>query len=489
MANSEQSSFTDLRYLFEVIARKNFERFALYVMPSLELSPFHRAYYQALELFARGAIKKLIVTVPPQHGKSLGSSQLLPAYLLGLNPELKIALASYAFTLATKFNKRVQRVISDAAYQNLFPDTCLKSGSRQSVAGSYLQTSEEFEIVGYGGSFQSVGRGGGLTGNKVDIAILDDLYKDAAEGNSPTVRESVWEWYTSAVKTRLHNGSQELIVFTRWHEEDLIGILEEKEGVRVLGSFSEIDPDYTGWYKLNFEAIKESEPTEIDPRRYGAPLWPERHSLESLAQRRALDPFRFDCMYQGHPSSKEGLLYGDNFKTYDTPASPDEIIRKANYTDTADTGTDYLCSICYDVLKGEQINITDVLYTQAPMEETEPATAQMLLRNGTRAALIESNNGGRGFARNVQRKATAVHVEWFHQSGNKESRILTNSATVLQNIRFPEGWRLRWPELYAHLTTYKRLFKAHKNDDAPDALTGIVEKEIINKNNRILYMG
>ena len=305
-----------------------------------------------MELFARGAIKKLIVTVPPQHGKSLGSSQLLPAYLLGLNPELKIALASYAFTLATKFNKRVQRVISDAAYQNLFPDTCLKSGSRQSVAGSYLQTSEEFEIVGYGGSFQSVGRGGGLTGNKVDIAILDDLYKDAAEGNSPTVRESVWEWYTSAVKTRLHNGSQELIVFTRWHEEDLIGILEDKEGVRVLGSFSEIDPDYTGWYKLNFEAIKESEPTEIDPRRYGAPLWPERHSLESLEQRRALDPFRFDCMYQGHLSSKEGLLYGDNFKTYDTPASPDEIIRKANYTDTADTGTDYLCSICYDVLKG-----------------------------------------------------------------------------------------------------------------------------------------
>lgn len=103
--------------------------------------------------------------------------------------------------------------------------------------GSYLQTSEEFEIVGYGGSFQSVGRGGGLTGNKVDIAILDDLYKDAAEGNSPTVRESVWEWYTSAVKTRLHNGSQELIVFTRWHEEDLIGILEDKEGVRVLGFF------------------------------------------------------------------------------------------------------------------------------------------------------------------------------------------------------------------------------------------------------------
>ena len=270
MANSEQSSFADLRYLSEVIARKNFERFALYVMPSLELSPFHRAYYQALELFTRGAIKKLIVTVPPQHGKSLGSSQLLPAYLLGLNPELKIALASYAFTLATKFNKRVQRVISDAAYQNLFPDTCLKSGSRQSAAGSYLQTSEEFEIVGYGGSFQSVGRGGGLTGNKVDIAILDDLYKDAAEGNSPTVRKSVWEWYTSAVKTRLHNGSQELIVFTRWHEEDLIGILEEKEGVRVLGSFSEIAPGYTGWYKLNFEAIKESEPTEIDPRRYGA---------------------------------------------------------------------------------------------------------------------------------------------------------------------------------------------------------------------------
>lgn len=489
MGNSLHTPPVYLRYLSEVIARKSFERFASYVMPSLELSPFHRAYYRALELFARGTIRKLIVTVPPQHGKSLGSSQLLPAYLLGVDPELKIAIASYAFTFATKFNKRVQRIMSEGVYQNLFPDTCLKSNARQSVAGSYLQTSEEFEVVGHGGSFQSVGRGGGLTGNKVDVAILDDLYKDAAEGNSPTVRESVWEWYTSAVKTRLHNDSREIIVFTRWHEEDLIGILEEKEGVRVLGSFSEVDPDYKGWYKLNFEAIKESDPTEIDPRKDGEPLWPERHSLETLEQRRALDPFRFDCMYQGRPSSKEGLLYGDNFKTYDTPASPDEIIRKANYTDTADTGTDYLCSVCYDVLKSGQINITDVLYTQAPMEETEPAVAQMLLRNRTRTALIESNNGGRGFARNVQRKAPAVHVEWFHQSGNKESRILTNSATVLQNIRFPVGWRIRWPELYAHLTTYKRAFKANKHDDAPDTLTGIAEKEIINKNNRILYMG
>lgn len=489
MGNSLHTPPAYLRYLSEVIARKSFERFASYVMPSLELSPFHRAYYRALELFARGTIRKLIVTVPPQHGKSLGSSQLLPAYLLGVDPELKIAIASYAFTLATKFNKRVQRIMSEGAYQNLFPDTCLKSNARQSVAGSYLQTSEEFEVVGHGGSFQSVGRGGGLTGNKVDVAILDDLYKDAAEGNSPTVRESVWEWYTSAVKTRLHNDSREIIVFTRWHEEDLIGILEEKEGVRVLGSFSEVDPDYKGWYKLNFEAIKESDPTEIDPRKDGEPLWSERHSLETLEQRRALDPFRFDCMYQGRPSSKEGLLYGDNFKTYDTPASPDEITRKANYTDTADTGTDYLCSVCYDVLKSGQINITDVLYTQAPMEETEPAVAQMLLRNRTRTALIESNNGGRGFARNVQRKAPAVYVEWFHQSGNKESRILTNSATVLQNIRFPVGWHIRWPELYAHLTTYKRLFKANKHDDAPDTLTGIAEKEIINKNNRILYMG
>ena len=123
------------------------------------------------------------------------------------------------------------------------------------------------------------------------------------------------------------------------------------------------------------------------------------------------------------------------------------------------------------------IYITDAVYSREPMEATEPLVGEMLVRSDTRQAAIESNNGGRGFARAVQALAPGVRVEWFHQSGNKEARILSNSATALHLLRWPRGWNFRWPELYAHLTTYRRRFRANRWHDAADVVTGIVERE------------
>ncbi len=111
------------------------------------------------------------------------------------------------------------------------------------------------------------------------------------------------------------------------------------------------------------------------------------------------------------------------------------------------------------------------------MEVTEQLVASMLVDSDTRSARIESNNGGRGFARSVQRLAPRVKVEWFHQSGNKEARILSHSATAMHIIRFPRGWAQRWPELYTHLTTYRREFRSNRWHDAADVVTGIVEVE------------
>ena len=180
-------------------------------------------------------------------------------------------------------------------------------------------------------------------------------------------------------------------------------------------------------------------------------------------------------MYQGHPSSREGLLYGDSFIEYSTP--PRDIVKYANYTDTADTGDDYLCSICYTVDTDGIIYIVDVVYSREPMEVTELKVAEMLSQNKTRIAYIESNNGGRGFARAIQRYVPTTKVEWFHQGANKEARILSHSATALHLLRFPIGWKQRWFELYSHLTTYRRIFHSNRWHDAADVITGIVEKE------------
>ncbi|MDE5963389.1 MAG: phage terminase large subunit [Alistipes sp.] len=451
----------------------SFEHFASEVYPFLELQPFHRAYYRVLETFALGHIRRLIVTMPPQHGKSVGATTLLPAYLLGLDPDCRVAIASYSGQLASKFNRRVQRILESREYGAMFPATTIKQGSKPP---SYIRTADEVEIIDHRGSLLSVGREGSLTGNRVDCFILDDLYKDALEANSPLVRANCWEWYTSVVRTRMHNRSRELIVFTRWHEEDLIGALMNREPVEELRSWSQLDGQPSDkWLHLNFEALKSSPSSEIDPRHAGEALWEEQHGVALLEAKRRLDPIQFESMYQGHPSSREGLLYGMNFGEYD--ALPHEIVRRANYTDTADTGDDYLCSLSYAVDADGIIYVTDAVYSRESMETTEPLVAEMLVRSDTRQAAIESNNGGRGFARAVQALAPGVRIEWFHQHANKEARILSNSATALHLIRFPRGWSLRWPELYAHLTTYRRRFRTNRWHDAADVVTGIVERE------------
>lgn len=457
----------------EACSVESFEEFAQRVYPFVEIRDFHRVYYRLLELFAMGRIRKLMVSMPPQHGKSLASSTLLPAYMLGLNPDLRVAIASYSATLANRFNRRVQRIIEGAEYGDLFPATRIKSGGKPP---QYLRTADEVEIVGRNGSLLSVGREGSLTGNRVDCFILDDLYKDAMEANSPVVRENCWEWYTSVVRTRMHNNSQELIVFTRWHEEDLIGVLRERERCIDLQSWDDVERiGESDWLCLNFQALKMGQPNQIDSREVGDALWPEFQNVALLEAKRRLDSVRFECMYQGHPVAQGGLLYGMSFGEYDV--LPTDIVRRANYTDTADMGDDYLCSMSYVVDTDGVVYIVDVVYSREPMEQTEQLVADMLVRSQTRTAMVESNNGGRGFARAVQRLAPRVKVEWFHQSGNKEARILSHSATALHTIRFPRGWAQRWSELYAHLTTYRRDFKSNRWHDAADVVTGIVEQE------------
>ncbi|MBO5188396.1 MAG: phage terminase large subunit [Alistipes sp.] len=455
----------------------DFIEFSETVYPFLELQGFHRNYYRVLEAFARGRIRRLVITMPPQHGKSVGATTLLPAYLLGLDPDCRVAIASYSGMLASKFNRRVQRILDSREYGACFPETTIKQGSKPQ---GYIRTSDEVEIIDHRGSLISVGREGSLTGNRVDCFILDDLYKDAMEANSPLIRENCWEWYTSVVRTRMHNHSRELIVFTRWHEEDLIGMLQQREPFVELTSWSQLDtlPEET-WLHLNFEALKSSPATELDPRREGEALWEEQQSARLLENKRRLDPLQFEAMYQGRPSVREGLLYGGAFNEYEV--LPREIVRRSSYTDTADMGDDYLCSLGYAVDADGLIYITDAVYTREPMEVTEQLVADMLQHSGARTAAIESNNGGRGFARAVQQRAPLVRVEWFHQSDNKESRILTNAATVQHLLRFPKGWNLRWPELYQHLTTYRRSFRANRWHDAADVVTGIIEREVVDR--------
>lgn len=428
-----------------------------------------RAYLESfcddLQSFYEGDEEVLIVNMPPRHGKSR-TAGLFVEWILGKNNNEKIMTGSYNETLSTMFSKNVRNSITEEkadqykpVYSDVFPGTRIKRGdgamnlwSLEGGYNNYLATSPTGTATGFGCS----------------LLIIDDLIKNAEEAYNENVKEKHWEWFTNTMLSRLEEGGKIIIIMTRWASDDLAG--------RALDHYKEQGAKIR---HVNMKALLDD----------GSMLCDEVLSKKSYNSKvKAMGIDIASANYQQEPIDIKGRLY-QSFKTY-TDVPKDEngnplFERIINYTDTADTGSDFLCSICAGIYKGEGY-ILDVLYTKDGMEVTEPQTAKMLVKNQVGTATIESNNGGRGFARNVERELWEVyktrrpHVEWFHQSKNKIARILSTSTFVMNNLYFPVNWRDKWPEYYKAMSEYQREGK-NKHDDAPDATTGIAEQIMENK--------
>ena len=207
------------------------------------------------------------------------------------------------------FNRDIQRIIDDIPFHEVFPDTILnESNVSTNAKGSYLRNSEIFETVNFRGFVKTVGVGGSLTGTPIDIGIIDDPFKDREEAMSIRIREKVWSWYTDVFETRLHNDSQQLIIMTRWDQDDLAG--------RILAR------DQSEWEVVSFPAIKEHD-NEYDPRDVGDALWPEKHSLERLEKIRETSPFTFNSLYQQSPKPSSEALVIPEWSEYEDHQEPD----------------------------------------------------------------------------------------------------------------------------------------------------------------------
>ncbi|MDH4127147.1 MAG: terminase family protein [Spirochaetota bacterium] len=275
--------------------------FTLYTKEDYIVNWHHEYLCDKLNDFVNGKIKRMMVFMAPQHGKSELTSRRLPAFMLGKNPNLRIALCAYNATFASKFNRQVQRIMTNQSYLDVFPKTQLNSKNVATDSkGAYLRNSEQFEIVDKNGSFISVGVGGGITGNPVDVALIDDPIKGAEEAGSQIYREKLWEWYTSELETRLNNSSQILITLTRWNIDDLAGrILKHSE-----------DEYSKKWEIVIFPRIKVDNSNPNDPRKVGETLWKEVHSLESALESRQRNPVKFEALQQQNPKVME---FGNEF--------------------------------------------------------------------------------------------------------------------------------------------------------------------------------
>ncbi len=412
-----------------------------------------------LQEFYESDDEVLVINEPPRHGKSR-TAGLFVEWVLGNNSNEKIMTGSYNETLSTMFSKNVRNSIQEEkadqykpVYSDVFPTVKIKRGdgamnlwSLEGGYNNYLATSPTGTATGFGCS----------------LMIIDDLIKNSLEANNADVKEKHWEWFTNTMLSRLEEGGKIIIIMTRWASDDLAGKALEhykEQGAKIK--------------HISMKALQDD----------GTMLCDEVLSRKSYeAKKKAMGADIASANYQQEPIDLKGRLY-NSLKTYiDIPRDEkgNSVFTGINaYCDTADDGSDWLCNIIYGTYNKEAY-ILDIVYTQEPMEITEDKVAKSLYTNGVNKALIESNNGGKGFARAVERilkekyKSNKTRVKWFHQSQNKIARILSNATWVMDHIYYPKNWREKWPEYYDAMIKYQREGK-NKHDDAPDATTGVAE--------------
>lgn len=413
------------------------------------------------------------------------------SWAFALNPRCRFLHLSYSDILVNDNSDTVRNIMSEELYKTLFPNSALASekGSakrwKTKAGGELYAVSTQGQVTGFGAGAvdEEIDKMDG--GNDIFVfddhtnemlkmidaktnifqgaIVIDDPLK-ADDAASDLIRERINQRFENTIRNRVNSRRTPIIIIMqRLHEHDLCGYLQE------------IEPDT--WTVLSLPVIQTDPETGEE---YA--LWPMKHNLEELYKLREINPVVFETQYMQNPIPTEGLMYHE-FRTYQNIELPSGS--KANqrwcYVDTADTGSDYLCAICF-INTPEMLYVIDVLYTQLPMEKTEVMLAKMLTENSITECLIESNNGGRQFARNVKRITRAtLHnfktaINTFTQTKNKAARIFSNSALVNSDVAFPENWDKKWREFYNAITTYRKDNKRRAaHDDAPDALTGVVE--------------
>lgn len=413
--------------------------------------------------------KFLVLTMPPRHRKSLTATNLTE-YLFGIDNGNKVMTGSYNENLSTTFATKVRDTILEQGepvkdyvyYKDIFPKTKVKYGeaSKQywalegSTEKNYLATSPTGTATGIGANY----------------IIIDDVIKNDKEAYNEMVKEGHWQWLTNTMMQRTEGDNYKIIIImTRWATDDLAGRVIEEYGDLVE--------------HISFSAVQEDgsmlDDTVLNARNYEI-------------KTRKMNPDIVEANYNQKPIDIKGRLYSD-FMTYDELPEGAKDSPTFNYTDTADNGKDFLCSVSYKVFNDE-VYITGVVISDEAMEYTEPLVCEMFIETGVTQATIESNNGGRGFRRNIERilRETHRYIKCVftdkNQTSNKEARILSSSSWVQNNVYMPRNWKEKYPkEFKDQLLKYQKKGK-NEHDDAPDVLAGIYESVTNDKRIQILSL-
>lgn len=439
-------------------ARREFRYFIQKVKPGYFFNWHHDVLIDALQSLADRQINRLIVQMPPRHGKSELVSRLFPAWILGRNPDEQIILSSYSLDLASAMNRDCQRIIQTPEYSTMFPNTKLSDGT-----GEAIKTQKRFDIVGHKGYYVSAGVGGGITGVGATVAIVDDPVKNAAEADSTTYRAAAWEWYTTTFRTRFEPDCVEVICQTRWHEDDLTG--------RILAG---VESDH-GTVVISFPAICEK-PEQY--RRIGEPLWESKFNAEKLEViKEAVRARAWNALYQQRPAPEEGSVIKTSwFQTYkkiDLPDGPVNFYFDTSYTDKEANdpvagiayikrGADFYILHCSD----KWVDFTSQIAWISSFVSAHGYTSRSIIR-------IEPKATGKSVVE-VIRKNTGLNVK--EADPPRESKIARANAVspIIDAGRVYVPENAPWKDaFFAQIAAFPN--SAH--DDMVDCLVGMIQSE------------
>lgn len=440
------------------LARRSFWDFEQLLYPELftEDRPLLKKMADTLDWFVEESDKHfLVMSVPPGHYKSF-TGKNFTLHRLGKDPLTRFMGVSNSGDLSSMFSTQIRDTIlgtnygkGGVPYPKIFPDTKIKQG---------FSTKAKWELEGaQEPSYRAISPGSAVTGSRLDIALIDDIIKNYLQSLNAAELQKHFDFFKNTLFSRTDgNNYKFILIMQRWATNDLAGEIIKLYGDDVV--------------QINYE-IEDKDGNMLDESILS------REKFEQI--KKTVDPRVLKANYYQQPVDIEGRLYTGFEEWVTLPPSS----RRFSITDVADQGTDNVCTINGFEVKTEdsvKVYITDIYYSPEKAEITEPAVAKMITADNITEADFESNNGGKGYARNVERELHKLGnfstvVTWTPQTSNKEARILASSAWNARNILMPPNWTSKYPEFASEVLGY---IAGGKNihDDGVDVLASIYER-------------
>lgn len=403
-------------------AAQNFGDFVQHTFPGYEFNWHHRVMIDRLTRLVHEKNKRIMIFMPPRHGKSELVSRRFPAFYLGVHRAARIISCSYSAGLATTFNRDVQRIMESSEYNDVFPDTLIpntKFSRDHPDNNKYKRQTSFVEIIDSPGYLLSTGVGGSITGLGADLAVIDDPVKNEEEATSENMREALFGWYNSTLYTRLEGGANLIVCQTRWHKQDLSGkLVEEME----LGGEK--------WEIISFPAIATLDcvKNDLDPRKPGEALWEGKYTKDRLEIiKKQVGARVWSSLFQQSPVIEGGNIIKQEWFQYYQRLPFDVHNYRIAYTVISwdlsfkKTGDSYVVGTVISKFNG-QFYLVDMWRNKADLVETVAAVESMAKKYpACKTTLIENKANGPAVVSLLKKKIP--HIIEVNPGASKDERL------------------------------------------------------------------